>query len=72
MIQIGTYPTRSDAEIAQTALDAAGIPSVVESDDAGGAYPFSFAGGVRLLVDDKDAEAASAVLQGPPDTTDDD
>ena len=72
MILIGTYPTRSDAEIARTALDAAGIRSVVESDDAGGAYPFSFAGGVRLLVDEGDAEAAAAVLQGPPDSGDDD
>jgi hypothetical protein len=70
MILIGTYPTRSDAEIARTALDAAGIRSVVESDDAGGAYPFSFAGGVRLLVNEGDAEAAAAVLQGPPDEED--
>ena len=72
MIQVGTYPTRNEAEIAQTALDAAGIRSVVEADDAGGAYPFSFAGGVRLLVDEDDAEAAAAVLEGPPDTGDDD
>jgi FtsH-binding integral membrane protein len=28
MIQVGTDPTRSDAELAQTALAAAGIPSV--------------------------------------------
>ena len=38
MIQVGTYPTRSDAELAQTALPAAGIPSVIAADDAGGAY----------------------------------
>jgi hypothetical protein len=67
MIQVGTYPTRGEAEIARTALDAAGIRSVVEADDAGGAYPFSFSGGVRLLVDEADADAASAVLEGPPD-----
>jgi len=64
MIQAGTYPTRGEAEIAQSALDAAGIPSVVEGDDAGGAYPFSFNGGVRVLVDEADAEAAAAVLDG--------
>ena len=40
MILAGTYPTRGDAELAQSALSAAGIPSVLSSDDAGGAYPF--------------------------------
>jgi hypothetical protein len=62
MIQVGAYPTRSDAELAQTALTAAGIPSVVAADDAGGAYPFDLTGGVRLLVDEADAEDAAAVL----------
>ena len=62
MVQVGVYPTRSDAELAQTALVAAGIPSVVVADDAGGAYPFDLTGGARLLVDEADAEAAAAVL----------
>jgi hypothetical protein len=62
MIQIGAYPTRSDAEIAQAALAAAGIPSMLESDDAGGAYPFDLSGGARLLVAEGDAEDAAAVL----------
>jgi hypothetical protein len=71
MIQIGTYPTRGEAELAQTALDAAGIPSVLEADDAGGAYPFSFNGGVRILVDEADADAAAAALDGPQDPSHD-
>lgn len=62
MIQVGTYPTRSDAELAQTALSAAGIPSVLASDDAGGAYPFDLSGGARLLVDESDAQDAAAIL----------
>jgi hypothetical protein len=62
MVAVGTYPTRSDAELAQTALTAAGIQSVVVSDDAGGAYPFDLAGGARLFVDEADAEDAAAVL----------
>jgi hypothetical protein len=62
MVQVGVYPTRSDAELAQTALTAAGIPSEVTSDDAGGAYPFDFAGGARLLVAEADAEDAADVL----------
>jgi hypothetical protein len=66
MVVVGTYPTRSDAELSQTALSAAGIPSVVASDDAGGAYPFDLSGGARLLVDEADAEDAAAILAAPP------
>jgi hypothetical protein len=59
---IGVYPRRSDAELAQAALAAAGIPSVLAADDAGGAYPFDLSGGARLLVDEEDAQAAAAIL----------
>jgi Putative prokaryotic signal transducing protein len=62
MIPAGSYPTRSDAELAQTVLAAAGIQSVVAADDAGGAYPFDLTGGVRLLVDEADAEDAATLL----------
>jgi hypothetical protein len=62
MVPVAPYPSRSDAEIAQAALAAAGIPSVVESDDAGGAYPFDLTGAAHLLVDETDAEDAAAVL----------
>ncbi len=62
MVAVGAYATRSDAELAQTALTAAGIQSVLEADDAGGAYPFDLTGAARLLVDEKDAEDAAAVL----------
>ena len=66
MVQVGSYTTRSDAELAQTALAAAGIQSVVTSDDAGCAYPFDLTGGARLLVDEVEAEDAEAVLSGDP------
>jgi hypothetical protein len=66
MIQVGAYPTRSDAELAQTALIAAGIRSVVAADDAGGAYPFDLTGAARLLVAEADAEDAAAVLSERP------
>ena len=65
MIEVGAYPTRSDAELAQAALAAAGIASVLAADDAGGAYPFDLAGGARLLVDEADVEAALEILAGP-------
>jgi hypothetical protein len=66
MVVAGAYPTRTDAELAQTALTAAGIQSVIESDDAGGAYPFDLSGGARLLVDEADAEDAASILGDRP------
>jgi hypothetical protein len=66
VIQIGTYPSRSDAELAQSVLAAAGISSVVAADDAGGAYPFDLSGGARLLVDEADVEDATEILAPPP------
>jgi hypothetical protein len=65
MIEVGTYATRSDAELAQATLAAAGIPSVISADDAGGAYPFDLSGGALLLVDEADAQDAAAVLATP-------
>jgi hypothetical protein len=62
MVEVGAYPTRSDAELAQVALAAAGIPSVLSADDAGGAFPFDLTGAARLLVDEADAEDAAVVL----------
>jgi len=66
MRELATFNTRNDAELAQAALAAAGIPSVIAADDAGGAYPFDLTGGgVRVLVDEADAEDAAAVLAIP-------
>ena len=62
MVQVGAYRTRDDAWPAQAALAAAGIQSMLQADDAGGAYPFDLTGAARLLVDEADAEDAVAVL----------
>jgi len=70
MIEIGTYPTRSDAELAQSVLAAAGISSEIAADDAGGAYPFDLTGGgARLLVEEADAEDAAALLSDEQEGT---
>jgi Putative prokaryotic signal transducing protein len=66
MVEVGVYPTRSDAELAQSVLAVAGIQSVIAADDAGGAYPFDLTGGARLLVEEADAEDAAAVLSERP------
>jgi hypothetical protein len=64
MIEVATFGTRADAELAQGALAAAGIQSVVSADDAGGAYPFDLTNRARLLVEEDDVEAAREIL-GP-------
>ena len=66
MIEIGTYRTRGDAEFAHARLASAGISSAIAADDAGGAYPFDLSGGTRLLIDEADAEAATALLSDRP------
>jgi len=43
-------------------IAAAGIPSVIAADAAGGAYPFDLTGAARLLVDEADAEDAAEIL----------
>jgi hypothetical protein len=67
MVQVAAFPARSDAELAQAVLAAAGIQSLVTADDAGGAYPFDLTGGARLLVEEADAEDATAILFERPD-----
>jgi hypothetical protein len=70
-VAVGAYATRSEAELAETALAAAGISAVIEADDAGGAFPFALAGAARLLVLEADADDARAILQSGEETSDD-
>jgi Putative prokaryotic signal transducing protein len=62
LVTIGTYTTRTEAEIVEGLLESAGISASIRADDAGGAYPFEFSGGAQVLVDESDAEAASQLL----------
>ena len=62
MIAVGTYRTRVDAELAQSALAAAGIESLIAADDAGGAYPLDLDGGVRLVRDAPDVSARNQAI----------
>src|SRR2546426_2725108 len=62
-VVIRTYPSVIDANLARTLLDAAGIGSMVRSDNKGGQSPgLAFARGVELLVGVDDVEAAEDVL----------
>lgn len=65
LVAVGTYPNRIDADLAQSALEAAEIEAIVTADDAGGLQPGLWVGeGVRVLVRAEDAERAKEILGG--------
>jgi Putative prokaryotic signal transducing protein len=64
LVVIRDYLNKVEAELAQGALQAAGIHAIVSADDAGGTEPTLWMGGVRLLVRAEDAEQAAEIL-GP-------
>ena len=62
---VGNFADRIEAELAASALEAAGIDSMIRDDDAGGMQPaMAFSNGVTLLVRVADATAAGEILEG--------
>jgi hypothetical protein len=61
-VPIGSFATRTEAEIVIGLLESERIAASISTDDAGGAYPFEFSGGARVLVDESDAKAAREAL----------
>jgi Putative prokaryotic signal transducing protein len=64
-VQIGSYSTGLEADIARSALELAEIPVLVRSDSAGIfglAFQGVVAGGVRLHVPSPEVERAHSVL----------
>jgi len=64
LVVVRTYLNRFDAELAQSALEAAEIESMIDADGSSGTQPGLWLGGVKLLVRDDDAEQAAEIL-GP-------
>ncbi len=63
LVVIRTFADPISAHIAQAALDAYDIRSIIVGDDAGGAYPaLTFSNGVRLAVKHTDAMKALRFL----------
>ena len=63
LVVVRTFPDRIDAELAHSALEAAGIESMIRADDAGGLRPaMAFSNGIALLVRAEQANAAAEVL----------
>jgi hypothetical protein len=63
LVVVGSFLNHIEAELAQGALEAGGIESIISADDVGGMRPhLSLTGGVRLFVRADDAEKAGAIL----------
>ena len=63
-IIIKTYPSRIEAEIGRSKLEASGIKTIILADDAGGqeSYLLNATGFVKLLVFKKDYTTAKKLL----------
>lgn len=63
LVAIRTFLNHIDADLAKGALHAAGIESMISTDDLGGLRPhLSMSNGVRLLVRPDDVEQAESLL----------
>jgi len=59
-----TFLNRFEADVAKSALDAAGIDSIIRADDAGGMRPaMSMGSAVELVVRAEDALRAAQLLE---------
>jgi hypothetical protein len=65
LVAIRTYLNLVEAEIAASALEAAGIPHAINKDDCGGLRPTLWLSGVQLLVRPEDVAAATEILEAP-------
>jgi len=65
LVVLATFPNRIEADLAQSALTAGGVDSIVHADDAGGEQPGLWVGeGVQLLVRASEAEFAKEIMAG--------
>jgi hypothetical protein len=65
LIVLRTFGNHVEADLAKSALDAAGIESMIRADDAGGMRPHMWASlGVAVCVRADDAERAAEILDG--------
>jgi hypothetical protein len=65
LVVIHSFSGQIDAELAKSALESAGIESMIQSDSAGGMRPHLgwASGGFKLLVRQEDEEAARKTLE---------
>jgi hypothetical protein len=66
LVVVRTFGDRIEAELAQSALEAAGIESTIRTDDAGGLNPgMALTNGISVMVRVEDAVMAAEVLGQP-------
>jgi hypothetical protein len=66
VVTLRVFNTHIEADLAHSALEAAGIESIVVADDSGGMRPhMALTAGVRLQVRAEDAARAQQVLDMP-------
>jgi hypothetical protein len=67
LIVVHTFGTQPEADVAKSALDAAGIESIIKADTVGGMRPHvAWAGvGFQIVVREDDAVAAREILDLP-------
>jgi hypothetical protein len=71
LIVVHTFTSRPEAEMAKSALDAAGIEAMVVADDAGGTQPGLWEGrGVAVVVNSENEQAAREILDSEARPTD--
>ena len=69
LVVVRTFGDHFAADMAKSALEAAGIESAIRADDAGGMRPhMAFSRGVALLVRADDVARAIEVLETPATT----
>lgn len=62
LVCIKKFADRHEADVAKSVLDANAIESFIQSDDAGGMYPF-MTEQIRLVVNKTDVQEAKKILQ---------
>ena len=70
LVVVQTFGSRPEADIADSALEAAGIESMIRADDGGSQRPaLAWAGvGFQVVVRIEDSDAARAILDTPART----
>jgi hypothetical protein len=65
LVVVQTFNNRAEADIAASALDAAGIDAMIRADDGGSMRPaMAWAGvGFEVIVRESDADAAREILE---------
>ena len=65
LVVVHAFATGTEAELAKSALDSAGIESMIQADSVGGQRPHVAwsSGGFKLVLRQEDAESARAALE---------